>query len=190
MLPSLIGIIASSGGAAGGLNDYESIATTVVGAGGTSTITFSSIPSTYQHLQLRSIARENSGSVTPINDLLVRFNSDSGANYRYHYLRGNGSAASAGTAGSQTYAWGLSIAGAGTGASMYDASIMDILDYTNTNKYTTVRSLTGGDFNGSGILDLISNLWLNTAAITSITITTGGNGFAQYSSFALYGIKG
>ena len=189
MLNTLAGIIASSGGAAAG-GDYESIATTVVGSGGASSVTFSSIPSTYQHLQLRAIARENSGGVTAINDLLVRFNSDSGANYRYHYLRGNGTAASAGTAGSQTYAWGLSVAGASTTASVYAANVLDILDYTNTNKYTTTRSLAGADFNGSGILDFISNLWLNTAAITSITITTGGNNLAQYSSFALYGIKG
>lgn len=33
--------------------DYDSIATTTVGAGGAASITFSSIPSTYQHLQIR-----------------------------------------------------------------------------------------------------------------------------------------
>jgi len=168
---------------------FDSIATTTVGSGGTSTITFSSIPQTYTHLQIRGIARENSGAGTSINDLLVRFNSDSGANYRYHYLRGNGTAASAGTAGSQTYAWALGTSQAGSTASVFTGNVLDILDYTNTNKYTTTRSLSGTDFNGSGIVDFISNLWLNTAAITSITITTGGNDFAQYSSFALYGIK-
>jgi len=190
MLNSLIGIIASSGGVAASTTAYDSIATATVGSGGASTITFSSIPQTYTHLQVRSIARENTGAGTSINDLLVRFNSDSGANYRYHYIRGNGTAASAGTAGSQTYAWALGTSQAGSTASVFTGNVLDILDYTNTNKYTTTRSLSGTDFNGSGILDFISNLWLNTAAITSITITTGGNNFAQYSSFALYGIKG
>jgi len=184
----ILGIMASA--MSGNLNSYESIATVSVGSGGASSVSFTSIPATYQHLQIRGIARENSGAGTAINDLLVRFNSDSGANYRYHYLRGNGTAASAGTAGSQTYAWALSTSQAGSTASVFAANVLDILDYTNTNKYTTTRSLTGTDFNGSGILDFISNLWLNTAAITSITITTGGNDFAQYSSFALYGIKG
>ena len=168
---------------------FDSIATTTVGSGGASTITFSSIPQTYTHLQLRGIARENSGAGTSVEDLLVRFNSDSGANYRYHYLRGSGTAASSGTAGSRTYAWAAGVAQAGSTSSVFNSSVCDILDYTNTNKYTTTRSLSGADFNGSGIFDFISNLWLNTAAITSITITTGGNDFAQYSSFALYGIK-
>ncbi len=168
---------------------FDSIATTTIGSGGASTITFSSIPQTYTHLQIRGIARENSGAGTSINDLLVRFNSDSGANYRYHYIRGNGTAASAGTAGSQTYAWALGTAQAGSTSNTFTGNVCDILDYTNTNKYTTTRSLAGTDLNGSGIVDFISNLWLNTAAITSITITTGGNNFAEYSSFALYGIK-
>jgi hypothetical protein len=169
---------------------FDSLATTTVGSGGTSTITFSSIPQTYTHLQIRAIARENSGAGTAINDLFVRFNSDSGANYRYHYLRGSNTTSSAGTAGSQTYAWALGAPQAGSTANVFSAGICDILDYTNTNKYTTTRSIVGTDLNTtSGIVDFISNLWLNTAAITSITITTGGNNFAQYSSFALYGIK-
>jgi hypothetical protein len=168
---------------------FDSLATTTVGSGGTSTITFSSIPQTYTHLQIRAIARENSGAVTAFNDVLVRFNSDSGANYRYHYMNGNGTSAIAGTAASQTYAWAMDVTGAASAANVYAGNVLDILDYTNTNKNTTTRTLTGADFNGSGAVDFISTLWLNTAAITSITITTGGNNFAQYSSFALYGIK-
>jgi len=168
---------------------FDSIASTTVGSGGASTITFSSIPQTYTHLQIRGIARENTGAGTSINDLLVRFNSDSGANYRYHYMRGNGSTASGGSAGSQTYAWALGTSQAGSTSSTFAGNVCDILDYTNTNKNTTTRSLVGTDFNGSGIIDFMSNLWLNTAAVTSITIITGGNDFAQYSSFALYGIK-
>jgi hypothetical protein len=186
----ILGIIAS--GISGNLftqSAFDSLATTTVGSGGTSTITFSSIPQTYTHLQIRAIARENSGAVANFNDLLVRFNSDSGANYRYHYINSNGTAAVAGTAGSLTYAWGLDTTGAASAANVYASNVLDILDYTNTNKNTTTRTLTGADFNGSGALDYISSLWLNTAAITSITITTGGNNFAEYSSFALYGIK-
>jgi hypothetical protein len=71
---------------------------------------------------------------------------------------------------------------------MFGALVIDILDYTNTNKNTTIRSLGGYDANGSGYLQLESMLWNNTAAINQIVLGTGG--WAQYSSFALYGIKG
>jgi hypothetical protein len=77
----------------------------------------------------------------------------------------------------------------------YSASIIDILDYANTNKYKTYRALTGIDKNGSGSIQLTSGVWRNTTAITSITITPQSNTsptnqFQQYSQFALYGIKG
>jgi hypothetical protein len=70
--------------------------------------------------------------------------------------------------------------------------IFDILDYTNTNKYKTVRMLGGVDFNGSGEVDFMSGLWLNTSAITRIDFLPSyqSTQFQQYSSFALYGIRG
>jgi hypothetical protein len=183
MLSPLIGIIASSGGAAASASSYESIATTTVGSGGSSSVTFSSIPSTYTHLQIRcltgdSIAQDNSG--------LMYFNSDTtNTNYRMHYLDGNGSAVGAGSLAAPYVIWypGKS--------PNFGITIIDILDYTNTNKNTTCRALNGFDANGSGTVDLISSLWLNTAAITSITLDAGGSAlWQQYSSFALYGIKG
>ena len=77
-----------------------------------------------------------------------------------------------------------------TAASTFTAGVIDILDYANTNKYKTLRTLNGGDANGSGNIQIESGSWRNTAAITSITLTHNGSGFTQYSSFALYGIKG
>jgi hypothetical protein len=73
----------------------------------------------------------------------------------------------------------------------YGAFIVDILDYTNTNKNRTIRSLNGFDANGSGQVQLVSTLFTSASAITSITIFTYASGnIEQYSSFALYGIKG
>jgi hypothetical protein len=69
------------------------------------------------------------------------------------------------------------------------AGIIDILDYANTNKYKTARSLRGYDANGSGNMSLISGLWMNTAAISNITLTARGGSVDQYTTFALYGIK-
>jgi hypothetical protein len=184
MIGSLIGIIASSGGAAAVAGDYESIATVTVGSGGSSSISFTSIPSTYQHLQIRGIARRSSGSTNTI----VRFNSDSGNNYATHYLLGNGSSASAG-AESSVNRFYLDILTASS--TSYSASVLDVLDYANTNKNKTARSLAGIDLNGSGTVWLASGLWMNTAAITAVTLSLESSAnFEQYSSFALYGIKG
>ena len=167
-----------STGVAASTNSYESISTVTVGAGGTSTITFSSIPSTYKHLQIRALAITSVVS----QGAVVQFNGDSGANYKYHSLYGDGSAAAA-TNGSGVIAPFFM-----GGVFSPGSAVIDILDYANTNKYKTVRSLDGYDANGSGYVDLTSGLWLSTAAITSITLTRST--IQQYSSFALYGIKG
>jgi hypothetical protein len=168
---------------------YESIATTVVGSGGQTTITFSSIPSTYTHLQLRTFARANYAA--NIFSLGIRYNSDSGTNYTFHNIYGNGTNALANGFTGYTYDYTVSALGTST-SNVFAASVMDILDYANTNKFKTIRTLDGGDVNGSGgSISLSSCLWRSTAAINSISISTGGFGdLLQYSHFALYGIKG
>jgi hypothetical protein len=183
MLSPLIGIIASSGG--GVPNSYESIATVTVGAGGSSSITFSSIPSTYQHLQIRATYQDTSGS--GVQSQTFRFNGDSGTNYNWHYLFGDGSSPTAGYSLSATSIFGGQIVTPNN--SSFATSVIDILDYADANKYKTTRTLAGNDQNGSGRVLFISGNWRSTSAITSIVFTTGAN-FAQYSSFALYGIKG
>ena len=171
---------------------FESIATTTVGAGGSSSVTFSSIPSTYTHLQVRILGQDN-GASTSARALNVRFNSDTGNNYAYHDVYGDGSS----TAVNATATTNLIFCGyfseSGSGASIFGTTIIDILDYANTNKYKTLRSLTGYDANGSGRVGLQSGLWQNTAAISSLSFDIRGDlsgSFSQYSHFALYGIKG
>jgi hypothetical protein len=181
----ILGIYASqiSGHLFGPTGAYDSIASTTVGAGGTSTITFSSIPSTYTHLQIRGLSL-NSSNV----DYVLRYNGDSGSNYRGHVLYGDGSSIFSANTFGGTYT-GNDIA-FNSGTTYPVAFVTDILDYTNTNKNTTLRGLYGTDANGSGQMAFISGLWMNTAAVTSITITATTGTFSQYSSFALYGIKG
>ena len=172
-------------------NSYESIATVTVGSGGQSSAVFSSIPSTYKHLQIRLCARVT-GATTDSN-IVAYFNADTtSGNYPQHVLYGTGSAAAAGYSPSDANLAIGRTPGASSSANMFGLGIADILDYTNTNKNKTVRALSGQDQNGSGIVLLNSGLWLSTTAISTITITAqSGNGnLAQYSSFALYGIKG
>jgi len=175
-------------------SSYESIQTVTVGAGGASSVTFSSIPSTYSHLQIRATARTTFSAPVDCN---MRYNADTGNNYDAHYLRGDGSSVSAGFSGSNISAIFVGNLSYNTTApynSTFNAMIIDILDYNNTNKYKTSRSLSGYDTNGNGtypgLISLMSGLWMNTNAITSINLYSGdGANLPQYSSFALYGIK-
>jgi hypothetical protein len=164
---------------------YDSLAS-VTPSGSVSSITFAGIPTGYKHLQLRIFYSITTGSI--YEDLQVRFNSDSSASYTLHQLKGNGSAASAFAATGKT-----EIAPAvlnTTTTTTYSTCVLDILDYSNTNKYKTTRDIFGWDANGSGDVGLRSGLWLNTAAISTIGITfTGGYNFTSASSFALYGCK-
>lgn len=183
----ILGIIASSITGNLSTNSYESIATVTVGAGGSSTISFTSIPSTFKHLQVRGIMRDS--RTTNPDSMLLTFNSDTAANYSYHYLSGDGSIADAAAAASSSYIFLSRFEGANQTANAFGGIVLDILEYANTNIYKTTRSLGGYDANGSGVVKLDSGNWRNTSAITSLTLTPANTSFVQYSSFALYGIK-
>jgi hypothetical protein len=168
--------------------DYESIQTYTL-TGNQTSVTFSGISSTYTHLQVRLMAR---GDASGFNDtsVLMQLNSDIGTNYSFHGLGGDGS--SPYTFGSATQA-NMNVGGvsAASGlASSFGVTVIDLLDYANTNKYKTVRALGGSDRNGNGTVYLHSGSWRNTNAVTAIKIYPGNStNFVQYSSFALYGIK-
>jgi len=174
---------------------YDSIATVNVSSA-TSSITFSSIPSTYTHLQIRGITRSSSGN--NYDNLWLRFNSDTNSNYASHYLAGNGATADAYAWSSETQIRSFYTTGGTASSNVFSVSVIDILDYANTSKYKTTRHLNGFDNNGTGTsnydkgtIDLSSGLWRSTSAVSAITfIINGGVNFTQYSSFALYGIKG
>jgi hypothetical protein len=170
-------------------SSYESIATVTVGSGGSSTVTFSSIPATYTHLQIRGLGR-STNAVTDEN-LVIQFNSDTANNYNLHNVYGNGSTVGANATVNYASSYFSRVTGGSSSANIFGAFVVDILDYANTNKYKTNRSLSGHDQNGSGYMTLMSGAWRSTSAITSITIKvdSAGANIAQYSQFALYGVK-
>jgi len=190
----LPGVIASSGGVA---SSYESISTVTVGSGGSSSISFSSIPSTFSHLQIRYMARDNRATYG-IGDLGIQFNSDTTAgHYVSHTLYGDGAAA---TSAAYTSGYNYSYLGVGTlgttTGGTFGVGVVDVLNYTSTNINKTVRSISGVDINGTlagygGRVALTSGLWMATslAAITSIVIVSQTGTLQNYSSFALYGVK-
>jgi hypothetical protein len=155
----------------------------------TSTITFSSIPQTYQHLEIRSLGANSASSNQYVK---LVFNSDTGANYAEHHLSGNGTSTPSGANSSLSnggFYWGMGLPGTSL-SNVFGAGVTSILDYSSTSKFKTILSFDGFDANGSGGVELVSNLWRSTSAITSITLTVNeGNNFRPYSQFSLYGIK-
>lgn len=176
------GVIASSYPAVSGA--FGSIAT-ATGTGSSGTITFTSIPSTYKHLQLRIIGNDGAG-----NQAIMRINNDSGTNYSAHRLYGTGTSASANAYTSyDSIPW---VSYGVSDANIYSASIIDIHDYSSSTKNKTVRTFLGIDTNGSSqsLIFLNSGLWMNTNAINRIDILNTSGNWTTSSKFALYGIKG
>jgi hypothetical protein len=172
---------------------FESISSATIGSGGQSTVSFTSIPQTYTHLQLRCTAK-NSSANSFANNVNFQFNSDTGSNYAWHLSYGVGTNPTGGSATpSSTFIYTGVAIGAST-ANIFGTFIIDILDYTNTNKFKTSRSLIGATQNSTPtshqFIGIGSGLWRNTNAISTITLTPNAGNFLQYSSFALYGIKG
>jgi hypothetical protein len=169
------------------LTDFYQIATTTLANSTTSTITFSSIPQDYTHLQLRMIVRSAGASSDYIR---LRPNNDSSSVYSYHYLLGTGSATFSGAELSNTSMRMDKPTLSGDTANIFGVNVADILDYKDTNKFKTMRVIYGLDVNGAGEVGLTSSNWRSTTAITSLVITLNtGSNFAVNSSFALYGVK-
>jgi hypothetical protein len=189
----ILGIMASAiSGNLTPLTGFVSIATVTVGSGGSSAIDFTNIPSVYKNLQIRAILRstrsENSdGPLFRLGNGSV----DTGSNYSWHFLKGDGSAVSANSLATQSTLILGDMPAASRTSGVFGAFVVDILDYQNTNKYKTTRALNGYDSNGAGDLRFVSGLWQSTSAINTIKIYPEvGPNFAQYSSFSLYGIQG
>jgi hypothetical protein len=174
-------------------NSYESIATATPTSG--QSITFSSIPATYKHLQIRYIAQTDRATY-PTSAMYLQFNGqgDGTTNMSYHTLSGSGSSASAsGSANADRYYCSQISSNAAT--NVFGIGVIDILDYSDTNKYKTIRTLggydTNGNVNGLGQIALTSGNFRSTSALSSITIGFAfGSNYQSGTQFALYGIKG
>jgi hypothetical protein len=166
---------------------FDSLGSILVPSGGVTTITFSSIPATYTHLQLRMSLLNSTGNQV----ISMKVNGGVAANTSFHALRGNGTAASA-ESSANTNSFPVFGRVVGTSTTAPSVVIIDLLDYSSTSKAKTIRSLGGCDQNGTGEVNLISAAYYPTAtAISSLELGpyNGAITFTQHSSFALYGIK-
>ena len=155
-------------------------------------VTFSSLDTLaadYKHLQIRAVARSNRTGATQ-DALYMTFNSDTGSSYARHYIRGDGSIVSSGATTSTTSIQPMVLpAGNDTATNAFETAVIDILDFSSSSKNTTARILSGkaGDIKS---VYLWSGLWVNTNAVTSITLTASAGQMITNSRFSLYGIKG
>lgn len=140
----------------------------------------------YQHLQFRIMARTS--RVDPDDQVLARFNGDSGNNYSAHRLYSNGGTPTGSGNGSQNAANVVVCAGANNTSNMFTGAIVDILDPFDSNKYTTVQSFHGHAGSGKWI-GLFSFNWRNTNALQTVSFIKDNNDFVPGSRFSLYGIK-
>jgi hypothetical protein len=154
---------------------YEPIATTTLGSAASS-VTFSSIPSTYTDLILVF-----GGSVSAFGNLRIQVNSDTGSNYSWTRLLGDGSTASSDRGSAQTF---INIAILDTNT--IGNSIVHLQNYSNTTTYKTV--LTRGNSTGT-YLGANVGLWRSTSAINSITVLTSTGNINSSTVISLYGIK-
>jgi hypothetical protein len=160
------------------------IATVYLSSAAAATISFTDIPQSYEHLQLRLFGRTTSGNGSDYIGITMN---GATSGHTQHQLVGNGSAASSSSNGGLGSIPLQRFAGVGT--SVMGGMIIDILDYANTNKYKTVRELGGYEGGSDGFVALVSGMITSTSATTSITLTPAAGNFIQYTHAALYGIK-
>lgn len=173
-------------------NTYVKIAEVSVGAGGASSIDFSSIPSTYTDLCLKMSIRGNQSAVDDYINL--RFNNDSGANYsmRAVFINATSSAAASSSWTSQTNAYIYQITAANATASTFGNVELYIPNYAGSTAKSWSNDgapeTNSATWTTRGAV-LNAGIWTGTAAINQITLSVGGSTlFAQYSTAYLYGI--
>lgn len=164
---------------------YKPIATTTLG-GAVASYTFSSIPNTYTDLVL--VYRTRASSQNTYIDVICQVNSDTGTNYSYTYLTGDGASSSSGRSSNQVKMF-FDANGAPWNA-FWGSGVGHFMNYANTTTYKTMISRGNNAGGTSGGVDVVVNLWRSTSAINSIKIfLNGAYNLDTDSTFTLYGIE-
>ena len=172
--------------------NYDCISSVTLDSSGGG-IQFANIPQNYTHLELRYVARcISTDSTNGVMSIRITFNSVGTNTYDYTVMKGVGNAttvASGEINKTNGPIVGL-IAGNGIGSGYFSSGVIEILDYTNTNKNKVTRSVTGCEVSGTlSEVAIYGGLWRSTAAITTIDLAADGGGFGRYTNVALYGVK-
>lgn len=157
---------------------------------GTGTVTFSSIPQHYTHLQL-VISGRGTQAATNVN-VLLRFNNDSAGNYDWQIDQGSGATEAASEGVAQTSILAAGIAAASATAGLAGNSTLTVFNYTNTDLNTTVQWNGGvqiGTSSGNVFVTQGYGNWRNTAAVTRIDLVLSAGNWAAGSKISLYGLN-
>lgn len=188
-MPIPIGVLAQAGAGGGaGPAAFDLLQTTILSTTATS-VTFSNLGNytDYKHLQIRGTGRTDDGNI-----LYLRMNGDTSQAYSRHQLTANGSSVSSSNSAPSNHIIGcFALANNGNTTNIFSGFVLDILDFSNVNKFKTIRSLGGNvqAVNFNTALGLFSGVWRNTNAITSLTISNSGGNYVSGTRFSLYGIK-
>jgi len=154
----------------------------------TSSVTFSSIPSTYTDLVIRASIRDNVDSNQ--GAVAMTFNSNT-SGYGAKDIYGDGSTVATFSLSSIAYGWAGTITDANLTANSFSSHEIYIPSYAlSQNKNYSVYSVVETNSTTAKFLVSGGGIWSNTTAITSITLAINTNpNFASGSSFYLYGIS-
>lgn len=160
--------------------------TTVYGSGGAGSFAITNIPQTFSHLQLRITARDYQTGTA--NAMYSYFNGvASGTLYSIHRMYGNRTSTGGDYATGQPYmVIPTVIPGTSAVANAHASIIIDLLDYTSTTKFKTIRLLGANDIGSSGVVTIFAGTYASYDPITSWTFTPG---FSSGSRCDIYGIN-
>ena len=144
------------------------IETVTVGAGGASSIEFTSIPQTYTDLRIVLSARSLQGNI--YGGGVLQFNSDTGSNYKWRRLRADGSATASDNSTSATSITNWDVAGANATASVFGTVIFDIPNYTSADQKSVSLEYVGENNATEAHMGMVAGLWTSTSAITSLSL--------------------
>lgn len=188
-MPFGIGFFATAG-ASGAAPAFELISTQVLTNSTTATVTFSSIPATYSHLQIRAMVK----TTRPADGdpMRLRFNGITTSSYNSHRLVGNGGSVASSGGFAETYLRIEDVITSNSYASaVFMPIVLDILDYKSSNKNKTTRLLKGEPTLPSRSLYLESGLFMSTNAIASLEFSSASSSnFVAGTRFSLYGVRG
>lgn len=188
---TLLGILNSQAAGGGGEAAFDLLETTILSSTATD-VSFTGLDSytDYKHLQVRVVAGVANITSNNVTHLDLRFNSDTSNNYKMHAIQGAGSSIFSDAAINETYIRHYDCLPY-LNSGLFGGAIIDILDFSSTDKYTTTRAIRGGIGPTENEVGLVSGLWVNTAAVTDITLKTynASYPFKSQSRFSLYGVK-
>lgn len=146
-----------------------------------STVSFTGIPQTYTHLQLRMTT-----TTTTSGRIQMTWNSNATANQATEWMYGNA------TTSNGDYATGLTYLAVGytDGSSYPNYTVCDIPSYTNTTLNHSFKSFNGYSNNTSSswVAQFVGSTQ-SSSAINRIDLVANSGNFNIGSTFTLYGIK-